>query len=232
MCNKQKKKKKNFFLFPFFSSFVDIGRRSNNAKRLIVLIGYISLSFLLLLLLSVEKRKRPVTVTYRRQRKREGTYIQFANQRREWEEETSNTTIINTKERETDRRLAGASDSFSFFFSSVRSFLCCCRCSCTTFWRVSFFLFLLLLFSSLSLSRLFVSTSFFLSIAYTHDYYQFRWFSRLFLLKRERRRRKLSKNWKSSTSKFTLLKISFLSIHPLISMDEWRIHQQQQQQQK
>jgi hypothetical protein len=87
-----------------------------------------------------------------------------------------------TQKRETDRRLAGASDSFSFFFLPF-----------VRFYAIAVRRFDVCLFSSSSLSFVCcVSTSLSLSVAYGRDYYPFRWFSRLFFLKKETK-----KNWRS-----------------------------------
>ncbi len=172
MCNKQEEEE--FFLFPFFSSFVDIGRRSN-AKLLIVLIGYISLSLFCCCLPRKERNQWQWHIDAKRKRE-----VPIYNSRINDEKEKRKhpTPPPSTQKRKTDRCLAGASDSFSLFFSSVRSLLCYC---CTTFWRVSFFFFFFFFFSLSAVVFRLVSLS--LSVAYVRDYYPFRWFSRLFFLK-------------------------------------------------
>ena len=116
--------KEEFFSLSFFSSFIDIGRR-DNANLLIVLIGYISLSFCCCC--PPRKESSDTDISKPRERKEKVTiYNSRIIDEKEEKHPSPSSSSPSTQKRKTDRCLAGASGSFcSFFFGSfVRSFVC------------------------------------------------------------------------------------------------------------
>ena len=167
-------KNRNFF-FPFLSSFVDIGWRSNAS--------FWSVTFLFLFSLAAVYREKNETSdsdisTPRERESYLSTIRESSTRKKERKKRRKHLTSPSTQKRKTDRRLTGASDSFPFF-SSVRLLLHCYCLQCDVLTCV-FPFSSSLLSVSLSLSvACCTSTSFTLSVTHRHDYYPFGQFTRL-----------------------------------------------------